>query len=73
MARFVATGGITTKNARSYLDPGAAAISLGSAFADSPGEEIPTLVTNTHDVREPLLSAGWPLRSGTPLVMEGPR
>jgi NAD(P)H-dependent flavin oxidoreductase YrpB (nitropropane dioxygenase family) len=45
MARFVATGGITTKNARSYLDAGAAAISLGSAFAHSPDEEIRALVT----------------------------
>jgi 2-keto-3-deoxy-6-phosphogluconate aldolase len=39
------TGGFTTANARSYLDAGAAAISLGSAFADSPGEEISALVT----------------------------
>ena len=44
MARFVATGGITTNNARSYLDAGAAAISLGTAFADSPDEEIRALV-----------------------------
>ena len=46
MARFVATGGITTANARFYLDAGAAAISLGSAFAHSPPEEIRTLVTS---------------------------
>jgi 2-dehydro-3-deoxyphosphogluconate aldolase/(4S)-4-hydroxy-2-oxoglutarate aldolase len=45
MARFVATGGITTKNARSYLDAGAAAISLGSAFAHSSDEAISALVT----------------------------
>ena len=45
MARFVATGGITTANAHSYLDAGAAAISLGSAFAHSPDEEIRALVT----------------------------
>jgi 2-dehydro-3-deoxyphosphogluconate aldolase / (4S)-4-hydroxy-2-oxoglutarate aldolase len=44
MVRFVATGGITTKNARSYLRAGAAAISLGSAFARSPDEEIRALV-----------------------------
>lgn len=42
--RFVATGGITTGNARDFLDAGATAVSLGSAFADSPGEEIRALV-----------------------------
>jgi 2-dehydro-3-deoxyphosphogluconate aldolase/(4S)-4-hydroxy-2-oxoglutarate aldolase len=43
-ARFVATGGITTGNARDFLDAGAAAVSLGSSFADSPGDEIRALV-----------------------------
>lgn len=46
--RFVATGGITTGNARSFLSAGAAAASLGSAFADSSDEAILALTTNNH-------------------------
>jgi 2-dehydro-3-deoxyphosphogluconate aldolase / (4S)-4-hydroxy-2-oxoglutarate aldolase len=38
--KFVATGGITTENAGSFLQAGAAAVSLGSAFARSPDEAI---------------------------------
>jgi Entner-Doudoroff aldolase len=33
-ARFVATGGVTLDNAASFLDAGAAAVSLGSALTD---------------------------------------
>ncbi len=50
MARFVATGGITTKNARSYLDAGAAAISLGSAFAHSPTRKSAPLSSTARNV-----------------------
>jgi 2-dehydro-3-deoxyphosphogluconate aldolase / (4S)-4-hydroxy-2-oxoglutarate aldolase len=43
-ARFVATGGISTGNAAAFLDAGATAVSLGSAFAGSPGQQIRALV-----------------------------
>jgi 2-dehydro-3-deoxyphosphogluconate aldolase / (4S)-4-hydroxy-2-oxoglutarate aldolase len=39
-ARFVATGGVTTGNAPGFLTAGAAAVSLGSAFARAADEEI---------------------------------
>lgn len=41
--KFVATGGVSTDNAASFLKAGAAAVSLGSAFARSPGEDIRAL------------------------------
>jgi 2-dehydro-3-deoxyphosphogluconate aldolase/(4S)-4-hydroxy-2-oxoglutarate aldolase len=41
--RFVATGGITAGNAAVFLKAGASAVSLGSAFARSPDEEIRAL------------------------------
>jgi 2-keto-3-deoxy-6-phosphogluconate aldolase len=40
----VATGGISTENAASFLDAGATAVSLGSAFADSPDQQIRALI-----------------------------
>lgn len=39
-ARFVATGGVTPANAGELLAAGAAAVSLGSAFADADPEEL---------------------------------
>lgn len=42
--KFVATGGMTTENATAFLDAGAGAVALGSAFADSPGEQVRALV-----------------------------
>jgi 2-dehydro-3-deoxyphosphogluconate aldolase / (4S)-4-hydroxy-2-oxoglutarate aldolase len=48
-ARFVATGGVTTGNARDFLTAGATAVSLGSAFARAADEEIrPLLAAATH-------------------------
>jgi Entner-Doudoroff aldolase len=41
--KFVATGGVSTENAASFLQAGAAAVSLGSAFAHSPDEAIRAL------------------------------
>jgi 2-dehydro-3-deoxyphosphogluconate aldolase/(4S)-4-hydroxy-2-oxoglutarate aldolase len=41
--KFVATGGVSTENAASFLKAGAAAVSLGSAFARSPDEDIRAL------------------------------
>jgi Entner-Doudoroff aldolase len=41
--KFVATGGVTTGNAKAFLDAGAGAVALGSAFADSPGEQVRAL------------------------------
>jgi 2-dehydro-3-deoxyphosphogluconate aldolase / (4S)-4-hydroxy-2-oxoglutarate aldolase len=41
--KFVATGGVSTANAASFLKAGAAAVSLGSAFARSPDEDIRAL------------------------------
>src|ERR1700761_237483 len=43
--KFVATGGVSTENAASFLTAGAAAVSLGSAFAHSPDEDIRALRT----------------------------
>jgi 2-dehydro-3-deoxyphosphogluconate aldolase / (4S)-4-hydroxy-2-oxoglutarate aldolase len=42
--RFVATGGVNVENAASFLKAGAAAVSLGSAFARSPDEDIRALI-----------------------------
>jgi len=44
-ARFVATGGVTPANATAFLDAGAAAVSLGSAFADADPAVLRRLVT----------------------------
>ena len=41
--KFVATGGVSTENAASFLQAGAAAVSLGSAFARSSDEDIRAL------------------------------
>ena len=41
--KFVATGGITAANAGEFLEAGAAAVSLGSAFARSSSQEIRAL------------------------------
>jgi 2-dehydro-3-deoxyphosphogluconate aldolase/(4S)-4-hydroxy-2-oxoglutarate aldolase len=41
--KFVATGGVSTENAAAFLQAGAAAVSLGSAFARSPDEDIRAL------------------------------
>jgi 2-dehydro-3-deoxyphosphogluconate aldolase / (4S)-4-hydroxy-2-oxoglutarate aldolase len=41
--KFVATGGVSTENAAAFLKAGAAAVSLGSAFARSPDEDIRAL------------------------------
>jgi 2-dehydro-3-deoxyphosphogluconate aldolase / (4S)-4-hydroxy-2-oxoglutarate aldolase len=43
-ARFVATGGVGAANAADFLRAGAAAVSLGSAFADMDEEDISALV-----------------------------
>jgi Entner-Doudoroff aldolase len=42
-ARFVATGGVTAANARELLTAGAAAVALGSGFADTDPEELRAL------------------------------
>lgn len=42
-ARFVATGGITAKNAKDFLAGGADAVSFGAAFADLSAEELENL------------------------------
>ncbi|MBV9793180.1 MAG: bifunctional 4-hydroxy-2-oxoglutarate aldolase/2-dehydro-3-deoxy-phosphogluconate aldolase [Actinobacteria bacterium] len=42
--KFVATGGVNVENAASFLKAGAAAVSLGSAFARSPDEDIRALI-----------------------------
>ena len=47
--KFVATGGVSTDNAATYLKAGAAAVSLGSAFARSPDEDIRALTGNSRD------------------------
>ena len=47
--KFVATGGVSTDNAATYLKAGAAAVSLGSAFARSPDEDIRALTGNSPD------------------------
>jgi 2-dehydro-3-deoxyphosphogluconate aldolase / (4S)-4-hydroxy-2-oxoglutarate aldolase len=44
-ARFVATGGISTGNAGEFLHAGAAAVSLGSSFADSADDAIRELAS----------------------------
>ena len=44
-ARFVATGGISTGNAGEFLQAGAAAVSLGSSFADSADDAIRELAS----------------------------
>jgi 2-dehydro-3-deoxyphosphogluconate aldolase/(4S)-4-hydroxy-2-oxoglutarate aldolase len=44
-ARFVATGGISTGNAGEFLLAGAAAVSLGSSFADSADDAIRELAS----------------------------
>jgi 2-dehydro-3-deoxyphosphogluconate aldolase/(4S)-4-hydroxy-2-oxoglutarate aldolase len=41
--RLVATGGVDTANAAAFLEAGAAAVSLGSAFADAPEAELQAL------------------------------
>jgi 2-dehydro-3-deoxyphosphogluconate aldolase / (4S)-4-hydroxy-2-oxoglutarate aldolase len=43
--RFVATGGIGTSNSAEFLQAGAAAVSLGSAFADSADDDIRRLLS----------------------------
>ena len=47
--KFVATGGVSTDNAATYLKAGAAAVSLGSAFARSPDEDIRALTGDSRD------------------------
>lgn len=42
--RFVATGGVDVANAAAFLDAGAAAVSLGSAFASSGPNELRALL-----------------------------
>jgi 2-dehydro-3-deoxyphosphogluconate aldolase/(4S)-4-hydroxy-2-oxoglutarate aldolase len=41
--KLVATGGVSTENAAAFLKAGAAAVSLGSAFARSPDDDIRAL------------------------------
>ena len=42
--RLVATGGVDLRNARWFLDEGAAAVSLGTAFADADPEQVRELI-----------------------------
>jgi 2-dehydro-3-deoxyphosphogluconate aldolase/(4S)-4-hydroxy-2-oxoglutarate aldolase len=46
-ARLVATGGIDVDNARDFLAAGAAAVSLGSAFADADPEQVRALAAKS--------------------------
>jgi 2-dehydro-3-deoxyphosphogluconate aldolase / (4S)-4-hydroxy-2-oxoglutarate aldolase len=46
--RLVATGGIDLDNAGSFLEAGAAAVSLGSAFANAPGQQVIDLIKRWH-------------------------